>query len=428
LNTSASYIYNADGTRRKHVSCSVKHLDSPKVLGDQSFEVRLGWEIDVVRLATIPEVGGLPLLVLGHYIIMQTGINTHLQLDMNRIDNWLRAIEESYLANPYHNHLHAADVVCSMYFWFTSKFFRENMTSLELLASLMAAAAHDVGHDAVNNAFHIRTRSTLGTRYNDRSPLENYHACLAFELLYKPENNWFETFEFADQSYLRSVILELIIGTDMSYHKRHQDNVINLINNAEVPESLDDPPLHLRGKDSDDAEKSRVSGEACEKLMILKAGLHIADIANPAKPNDLCVYWAKKVIEEFFAQGDKEQARGLPISLLCNRETSNMEEGQRGFIKFVVMPIFKPWAKLMPEAQVAVSHLEENLAFWTERRNSGFLRKDLIKIQNERKSQESLANQSEGDLDEGGLVSVINNTQEGDREPPVGNSGASVAK
>jgi len=382
MSTSASYIFKSDGTMRECPGPSVIVQETPKILEDRNFEVRLEWEIDVVRLSSIPEVGGLPLLVIVHHIIMQTSLNTHLKLDMNRVDNWLRDIEESYLDNPYHNHLHAADVVCSMYYWFTSKFFKENMTSKELLASLMAAAAHDVGHDAVNNRFHIVTRSRLGTRYNDRSPLENYHTCLAFELLYKSDNNWFHSFPLADQSYLRSLIIELIIGTDMSYHQYHQDNIIDLINNVELPSSLDEPSLRLRGKDDGKAESkegSRVKREPCEKVMILKAGLHIADISNPAKPNPICVYWAKRVVQEFFEQGDKEQARGLPISPLCDRNNSSMEEGQKGFIKFVVRPILEPWTKLIPEAQIAMTFLESNLSFWDQQRKNGFFRRESVK-------------------------------------------------
>jgi len=243
------------------------------------------------------------------------------------------------------------------------------MTSVELLASLMAAAAHDVGHDAVNNRFHVITRSRLGTRYNDRSPLENYHTCLSFELLYKSDNNWFHSFTLADQSYLRSLIIELIIGTDMNFHQHHTDNIIDFASKLGVPE---DPPAKLRGEKEGEFEnlKSWISREARVKFAILKAGLHIADISNPAKPNKICVYWAKKIVQEFLEQGDKEQARGLPISPLCDRQTSNMAEGQKGFIKFVVMPIFVPWVKLIPEAQIAMEFLKENLDFWDQKSKS----------------------------------------------------------
>jgi len=244
------------------------------------------------------------------------------------------------------------------------------MTSVELLASVMAAAAHDVGHDAVNNRFHVITRSRLGTRYNDRSPLENYHTSLSFELLYKPDNNWFHSFALDDQSYLRSLIIELIIGTDMNYHQIHTDNIVHLSSKVGLPICLDDPPVKLRGKESENL-KSYISCEPREKVTILKAGLHIADISNPAKPNKICVHWAKKIVQEFLEQGDKEQARGLPISPLCDRETSNMAEGQKGFIKFVVMPIFVPWVKMIPEAQIAIEFLKENLEFWEKQRKFG---------------------------------------------------------
>jgi len=384
--TSESYIYNSDGSKKELDSKTVAIQESPRILNDQTFEVRLSWEIDVVRFAAIPEVGEMPLLVLGHYIIVQMGLDVGLKLDMNRMNNWLRAIEDAYLDNPYHNHLHAADVMCSMYFWFTSKLFKKNMSSLDLLASLMAAAAHDVGHDAVSNKFHVLTRSQLGTMYNDRSPLESYHTCLTFELLYVPDNNWFHSFQAEDQQYMRSLIIELIIGTDNNYHQSHQENIISLVNCIPPPTCDDDSLRKLRAKD--DPEQSRVAGEICEKTMLLKAGLHIADISNPAKPNHLCVYWAKKVTQEFFEQGDKEIARGLAISPLCDRKTSNIEEGQKGFIKFVVRPIFEPWAKLMPEAKIALTHLETNLAFWDKHRNSGFLQKELALIHKEMKQEE----------------------------------------
>jgi len=382
--TSDSYIYNSDGTKKELDSKSVAIQESPRILNDQTFEVRLGWEIDVVRFAAIPEVGEMPLLVLGHYIIVQTGLDVGLKLDMNRINNWLRAIEDSYLDNPYHNHIHAADVMCSMYYWFTSELFKKNMSSLDLLASIMAAAAHDVGHDAVSNKFHVLTRSQLGTMYNDRSPLESYHTCLTFELLYLPDNNWFHSFQTEDQQYMRSLMIELIIATDNNYHQSHQENIISLVNCLALPGCGDDS-RKLRAKD--DAEQSRVQGEICEKTMLLKAGLHLADISNPAKPNHLCVYWAKKVTQEFFEQGDKELARGLAISPLCDRKTSNIEEGQKGFIKFVVQPIFEPWARLMPEANIALTHLETNLAFWDKHRNSGFLQKELALIHKEVKQE-----------------------------------------
>jgi len=199
------------------------------------------------------------------------------------------------------------------------------MTSVEILASVMAASAHDVGHYAVNNRFHVITRHRLGTRYNYRSPLENYHTSLSFELLYKPDNNWFHSFALDGQSYFRSLIIELIIGTVMNYDQIHTDNIVHLSSKVWLHIRLDDPPVKLRGKESENL-KSWISREPREKVTILKVGLHISDISNPAKPNKKCVYWVTKIIQGFLEQGDKEEARGLAISPLCDLEASKMAE------------------------------------------------------------------------------------------------------
>lgn len=47
------------------------------------------------------------------------------------------------------------------------------------------------------------------------------------------------------------------------------------------------------GKETIDAEAelpSRIPGEECEKTLVLKAGIHIADISNAAKPNASAIY------------------------------------------------------------------------------------------------------------------------------------------
>lgn len=327
----------------------------------------------------------MPLLVIGHYILVQTGVDKVLNLDMDAVHNWLRAIETSYLDNPYHNHVHAADVMCSMYYWFTSKLFKENMTSLDVICALMAAAAHDVGHDGVSNKFHNITHSRLAIQYNDKSPLENYHSSLAFRLLYKPENNWIANFTDEQQHYVRNTIIDLILATDMAVHKKLQNSIEKLskeLTMCKDPKDRNKLRTKVMSATNEDM-KVRVSGELCEKKLVLKVGLHLADISNPAKPQNICTYWAKRVVQEFFEQGDKEKAMNLEISPLCDRENSNMEEGQKGFIKFVVKPIYEPWARLMPEAQCCVKYLDENYKFWDSRRHSGFLRSQLLEINKE---------------------------------------------
>lgn len=81
---------------------------------------------------------------------------------------------------------------------------------------------------------------------------------------------------------------------------------------------------------------------------ILKALVHAADVGNPARPFDICKIWAFKIISEFFAQGDKEKEMGLDITMMCDRNTTNVGGSQVGFIDFVVLPYFDALAKILP--------------------------------------------------------------------------------
>ena len=113
------------------------------------------------------------------------------------------------------------------------------------------------------------------------------------------------------------------------------------------------------------------------------------DRSNPAKPRATAVAWAELVVQEFFAQGDREKSLGLPISPMCNRETTNLSATQIGFIRFIVLPTYEVsfvrsvdstcWyrltmivlqllAELLPVVETTcVSILKENLEYWEER-------------------------------------------------------------
>jgi len=361
--TTVSFLFGenvSDIKNIKNIKKILRVYERPKILDDTAFEFGSQWEFDILQFADKPEVGGMPLLVLGHFLIIESGLQRLLRLDMARVDSWLRAVEESYREVPYHNHLHGADVMCSMYHWFISKLFKANMSLLDMLTSVMAAAAHDVGHDAVNNNFHISVWSELAQRYNNISPLENFHAAQASQLLSESDKNWLESFSVEDRCYVRSLMLKLILATDFQCHQAHQRTIQEALNRAGNTVNV----LFLNKSFDKPGFKS-------EKEMFLEAGLHLADVSNPAKPIEIAVYWAECIMQEFFEQGAKEKKLGIPISPLCDQENSNVAQGQVGFIKFVVLPLYDLWAKLMPEFNGAVTYLKQNLAFWENKETDG---------------------------------------------------------
>ena len=57
----------------------------------------------------------------------------------------------------------------------------------------------------------------------------------------------------------------------------------------------------------------------------------------------------------------------LPISPLCDRETTKRPNSQIGFIKFVVLPAFQTLGRFLPKvAEEVVPLIESNLDFWIE--------------------------------------------------------------
>ena len=121
------------------------------------------------------------------------------KLDMRKVHNYVRALESHYPStNPFHNAIHAADVGQSMYS-FLRQDFASSFTPLEKFALVLAAFAHDVGHNGKNNDFLIKTQDPMATRFEDQSPLENYHLCLARKLLEGSEVNFLCDLEPHDQ-------------------------------------------------------------------------------------------------------------------------------------------------------------------------------------------------------------------------------------
>jgi cAMP-specific phosphodiesterase 4 len=63
-------------------------------------------------------------------------------------------------------------------------------------------------------------------------------------------------------------------------------------------------------------------------------------------------------------QGDLEQQKGLPISMLCDRSTTRVAGSQPGFISFVSLPLFTNLAQIMPELNLEVQAMKNNCETW----------------------------------------------------------------
>lgn len=98
--------------------------------------------------------------------------------------------------------------------------------------------------------------------------------------------------------------------------------------------------------------------------IVLENCLHSCDVSIPARDFETVKDWTYLLFEEFFQQGDLEKERGLPISMLCDRTTTNVAKSQPGFIGFVSLPLFNNLTNIMPILHEEVDRMKQNSNTW----------------------------------------------------------------
>ena len=58
--------------------------------------------------------------------------------------------------------------------------------------------------------------------------------------------------------------------------------------------------------------------------IILDMLMHSADISQQCRPFEVVKEWTYLLFDEFFEQGDLEKQKELPVSMLCDRVTTNV--------------------------------------------------------------------------------------------------------
>ncbi|KAL4448605.1 hypothetical protein ABPG75_005824 [Micractinium tetrahymenae] len=279
---------------------------------------------------------------------------------------WRFADEVStiYQSVPYHNFQHCVDVTHTTFMFIKRVGHKVALTGLERFALMAAAISHDLDHPGLNNAFLVNMRDPLATTYNDNSVLENRHiACLYSLLLSKPHLNIFARLDAAQWKEVRKSVIGAILATDMVHH-------FPMVSRLEVFYELHAANIQAhhralrQGMPRDGLP--RLFDAAEERQLLLNLLLHCADISNPVKPTEIAEKWSERVLGEFFAQGDRERAAGMPISPMCDRARTSRAGSQINFIEFVVAPIYAQAYKIFPELGEAVDNLMANRHFWQD--------------------------------------------------------------
>ncbi|KAG5473642.1 hypothetical protein LSCM4_03712 [Leishmania orientalis] len=291
------------------------------------------WEFDTVAEA---QRGGEAnvLMRIGH----QIALNLRLFPDSASLHQWacmLATVQANYPANPYHNRVHAADVLQGVYALMCScPGLLAQMTEVEKRAVVFAAAVHDIRHPGRSEMFLKNTFDSTYMRYNGFQVLEQMHTATAFHLLARPEMD-FTRGDMDDTEALQfhDLVAALIGCTFMGRH-------------ASLMEQWSRPLQNGKAYDL---------ACAADRQQVLSLLLHAADIGAQTRGLVVAPKWLG-IVEEMCAQGDEEAARGLPLSPGSSR-SSSLERGQLFFLETFVAPLFDLLHQLFPTIVSPIQNL-----------------------------------------------------------------------
>lgn len=314
--------------------------------------------------------GNKPLQVCGEFIFRKYNFDKNYRIQEYVFLSFLQKLEDSYLPNPYHNSCHAADMMCSFLYLLNISNFIKKMSSLELFSCVIACLAHDVGHRGKTNRFLILSKDSIALRYNDFSVQEMMHCSILFDVLNCPDSNILAHLHTDNWFSVRKIIIEMILSTDMQKH-------FEVLGVAKVKYTNS-----LQVIDFNDAEV---------KMDVFKIAVKCADLGHAAKDTEIHNKWCGLLIQEFFEQGDIEKELGMPVSMYCDRETTDISKSQAGFLQSVVLPTYLALTSVLRSSELdsnCIAQIKRNKSFWSTRRSLSKNQTVLSKKHHEYKQKE----------------------------------------
>ncbi|XP_025780631.1 high affinity cAMP-specific and IBMX-insensitive 3',5'-cyclic phosphodiesterase 8B isoform X9 [Lynx rufus] len=358
-----------DGLRRlsgneyvftKNVHQSHSHLAMPITINDvppciaQLLDNEESWEFNIFELEAVTHKR--PLVYLGLKVFSRFGVCEFLHCSETTLRAWLQVIEANYhSSNAYHNSTHAADVLHATAFFLGKERVKGSLDQLDEVAALIAATVHDVDHPGRTNSFLCNAGSELAVLYNDTAVLESHHTALAFQLTVKDSKcNIFKNIDRNHYRTLRQAIIDMVLATEMTKHFEHVNKFVNSINKPLAAE--------IEGSDCECNPTGKNFPE--NQILIKRMMIKCADVANPCRPLDLCIEWAGRISEEYFAQTDEEKRQGLPVVMpVFDRNTCSIPKSQISFIDYFITDMFDAW-DAFAHLPALMQHLADNYKHW----------------------------------------------------------------
>lgn len=289
------------------------------------------------------DVGGYKPEMLCRFVLVMFddfGLLQRFKISDGELRNFVAQLRTHYRASvPFHNFLHAFDVLQMIYVVLTTTKVTSYLTNLDVLALLVAALGVDVGHPGLDNDYQITAQTSLAVLYNDAHVLENHHASLVFRIASLPNCNIFSGLSRNEFRELRNSVISCILATDMSRHVA----------------------LAARFSEKVAASSKFDRARREDRQLLLNVLLHAADLSYMARPPPLSLKWAEQLFLERSHQRSIEIEKGYVAA-----DSAPVLHGghQVTLVDSVALPLYGTLQILFPRLEGAYKAMRKNRELW----------------------------------------------------------------
>ena len=262
-----------------------------------------------------------------------------LEVNYDAFAKFLVEVKDNYLNVPYHNWDHAVDTTQFVYSCLVRANLENFFQQTHIAALLLASLLHDIGHKALNSLFHINSKSPLWRVYGDESPLEKHHLAIGTKLLRD-----------------RLITKDKKLSTDTTFWKFFSASILStdMMKHFDYMEQFE--TLEVR------------DGSSEENLIILAQLLiKCGNAANTTRPFDVAKPMAEHLLDEYLAQGLREEELGIPVTGLAeavHRHQQSLPKIEVEFMTTLVLPMLKALGRVLPDLSDFAVQMNDNKRQW----------------------------------------------------------------
>ena len=254
------------------------------------------------------------------------GLLESLQISSQSLFRFLSELRATYNHIPYHNWRHAVDVCQFVSYLIHTSEWKDKFTKSEILSILVAALAHDAGHEGFD-----KKGPAMTALYQSQSVLESQHCSVLITVLSKDDCNLFKGLPEGELKKAWNDMIQMILATDMA---RHFD-IVGEFEKISGSFNIDDPE---------------------HRLMLMKLLIKCSDLSLAAK-SGATLKSCESIADEFFEQGDRKQApnmkpRGRDLKCL------------HAFMTDICLPLYEVVAKVVPALEPTAAAVRSNVENW----------------------------------------------------------------